>query len=103
VTPREILMVFTAGWLGGLGALSALNPHASAAERMVGLAEAVAAVFWFPPRTRTFGFGAMLAVLAVAAVHHLMAGSLPGAVIFYAAVVLYLTIEEARSRQPPAA
>lgn len=99
--PREILMIFTAGWLGGLGAVLALNGDASAAQRLVGGAEALAAIFWFPPRTRAFGFGAMLAVLAVAAVHHLMARELPGALVFYAAVVVYLAVEEGRARANP--
>ena len=96
--PREVLLIFTAGWLGGLGAITALGSHAAWAARLLGLAEAVAAVFWFPPRTRAFGFGLMLAVLAVAGVHHLMARQLPGALIFYAAVVVYLAAEEQRAR-----
>lgn len=97
ISPREILMIFTAGWLGGLGVLSALDPHDPAPMRVIGLAQAIAAALWFSPRTRTFGFGASLAVLAVAAVRWLIAGQLPGALVFYAAVVLYLAAEEHRA------
>ncbi len=93
-------MLFTAGWLGGLGLLTVFGHRASLPERLIGAAEAVAAILWFVPRLRIAGFGAMIAVLLVASVHHLLAGHLPGALIFYAAVTVYLAFEENRLNPP---
>lgn len=94
--PRELLTIFTAGWLGGAGLLTLFAP-VSLPVRLLSFAEAVAAALWFVPRLRMAGFGAMLAVLAVAALRDLATGEHPGSVIFYAAVVTYLVIEERRS------
>jgi hypothetical protein len=99
--PREIFFLFTAGWLGGQGALALVGAHASWPERIVGGAELAAAVLWFVPRLKLAGFGAMLAVLAVAAVRQFVSGQLPGALIFYAAVVFYLAVEEERAKPLP--
>ncbi|MBS0296318.1 MAG: hypothetical protein JSR45_08400 [Proteobacteria bacterium] len=94
MTPREVFMLFVAGWLGGLGAVAALGPHQVWPDRLFGAAEAVAAALWYVPGRRTFGFGAMLAILVVAMVRQLLAGQFPGVAIFYAAVVGYLAIAE---------
>ncbi|HEY3814804.1 MAG TPA: hypothetical protein VGL66_16420 [Caulobacteraceae bacterium] len=99
-TPREILLMFTAGWLGGQGALAVLERYASWPERLAGGAELIAAILWFVPGARQAGFGAMLAVLLVAALHQVTVGQLPGALIFYAVVVAYLALEEIQRRVP---
>jgi hypothetical protein len=98
VTPREILLLFTAGWLGGLGALTAVDGSAPLPARLIGLAEAAAAATWFAPKLRVTGFGAMLAILAVAALYHAAQHQAPGPILFYAAVVFYLAVEETRLR-----
>jgi hypothetical protein len=95
-TPREALLVFTAGWLGGAGLLTAVSGMASPGMRWLGAAQAAAAVVWFFSRLRMAGFGAMLAVLAITAVIDLLTGRAPGAVIFYAAIVGYLAATERR-------
>ena len=96
--PRELLTVFTAGWLGGAGVLTLLSPHVALPMRLLAAAEAIAAAFWFAPRLRMAGFGAMLAVLAIGGLRELAAGQRPGALIFYAAVVVYLAVEERRAK-----
>lgn len=96
---REVLLVFTAGWLGGAGLLTAFAPGLDYAVRLLAWAEAIAAGLWFFPRLRMAGLGAMLAVLAAALLRDLAVGDRPGAVIFYAAVVIYLAVEERRARQ----
>jgi hypothetical protein len=96
VPPRELLILFTAGWLGGLGALTALNAQVPWPARVIGVAEVAAAVAWFVPRARPAGFGAMLAILAVAALYHFTLHQVPGPLLFYAAVVLYFAVEETR-------
>lgn len=101
IAPFEVLMLFTAGWLGGQGALTMVARTATGAERVMGGAELISAVLWFVPRLRLAGFGATVAVLAIAIVYQLLARQLPGALIFYAAVTLYLAWEEGR-RRPPA-
>jgi hypothetical protein len=93
-TAFEALLVFTAGWLGGSGLFTALNPAAEGSVRVLAAAEAVAAALWFAPRLRLAGFGAMLAVLVVAILRDLLNGAPPGALIFYAAVVVYLAVVE---------
>jgi hypothetical protein len=93
ITPREALFIFTAGWLGGTGLLTALDRGAGLDVKLIALGEAVAAVLWFIPRLRLSGLGAMLAILALAIVHHLLAGIYPGALIFYLAVVVYLAVD----------
>ncbi len=95
-SPREILCLFTAGWLGGAGILMLFNPAAPLPARVVAAAQAVAATLWFIPRLRMAGFGAMLAVLALAIVRALIGGVSPGALVFYVAVVAYLAFEERR-------
>jgi hypothetical protein len=95
-TPREALRIFTAGWLGGAGLLTAVSGMASPAMRWLAVAQAVAAVVWFFPKLRMAGFGAMLAVLAITAVLDLAIGRQPGAIIFYAAIVGYLVWTERR-------
>jgi hypothetical protein len=94
MSPREILTVFTAGWLGGLGLLSLIGAHQTWPGRLLGLVELCAAVLWFVPRYRVSGYGAMLAVLVVAALRQVISGQLPGALVFYAAVVIYLAFED---------
>jgi hypothetical protein len=94
MSAREILTVFTAGWLGGLGLLSLISAHQTWPGRLLGLVELCAAVLWFVPRYRVSGYGAMLAVLVVAALRQVIAGQLPGALVFYAAVVVYLAFED---------
>jgi hypothetical protein len=96
--PRELLTLFTAGWLGGAGLLTALSPHLDASLRLLGVGETLAAVLWFVPRLRMSGFGAMLAVLAVAALRGVAVGERPGVLVFYAAVVVYLAVEEHRAK-----
>jgi hypothetical protein len=91
-TPREALLVFTAGWLGGGGLLTAVSGAASPGMRWLAVAQLIAAVIWFFPRLRMAGFGAMLAVLAITAALDLAIGRPPGAVIFYAAIVVYLAV-----------
>lgn len=91
-SPHDALLIFTAGWLGGSGLLAALNPIVDPATRLLALAEAVAAGMWFFPRLRMGGFGAMLAVLAIAMARGLMYGHAPGATLFYAVVVGYLAV-----------
>jgi hypothetical protein len=98
VTPREVLILFTAGWLGGLGALTAVNPQAPWPARLLGLAQAAAAAAWFLPKARVPGFGAMLAILAVSALYHFTLHQVPGPLLFYAAVVFYFAVEETRAR-----
>jgi hypothetical protein len=93
-TAREALLVFTAGWLGGSGLFTALNPTVEGAVRGLAAAEALAAALWFAPRLRLAGFGAMLAVLMISIVRDLMDGAPPGSLIFYAAVVIYLAVAE---------
>lgn len=97
---REVLLVFTAGWLGGAGVLTALAPGMDFPVRLLAWAEALAAALWFVPRLRMAGFGAMLAVLAAALVRDLMVGDRLGPLIFYAAVVVYLAYEEHRAKRP---
>jgi hypothetical protein len=97
-SPREMLTIFTAGWLGGAGLLTLFGPNMALSSRLMGGWEAAAAALWFVPRLRMAGFGAMLAVLAVAVVRDLVTGERPGALIFYAAVVAYLAYEERRAR-----
>ncbi len=99
-TLREILLMFTAGWLGGQGALTLFAHYAGWPERLAGGAELAAAILWFIPGLRQAGFGAMLAVLLVAAMHQVSVGQLPGAIIFYAVVVAYLALEEIERRPP---
>ncbi len=94
IGPREVLMLFTAGWLGGQGALTLAARTATSAERVLGAAELISAVLWFVPKLRLAGFGAMVAVLAIAVIYQLLAHQLPGALVFYAAVTLYLAAEE---------
>ncbi len=103
LAPREVLMLFTAGWLGGQGLLAIFSRYAFLPERLTGGAELLAAALWFVPRMRQAGFGAMLAVLVVAALRQFLSGQTPGAVIFYAAVVLYLAVEEERAKPKPRA
>jgi hypothetical protein len=98
IGPREVLMVFTAGWLGGQGALTIVARTATPGERVLGAAELISAILWFIPKLRLAGFGAMIAVLALAAIYQLLAHQLPGALIFYAAVTLYLAAEEGLRR-----
>jgi hypothetical protein len=93
-TPREALLVFTAGWLGGSGLFTALNPTVEGSVRVLAAAEAVAAALWFAPRLRLAGFGAMLAVLAVSIIRDLVDGAPSGSLIFYAVVVIYLAVAE---------
>src|ERR1700761_1192695 len=93
-TPREALLVFTAGWLGGSGLFTALNPNVEGSVRVLAAAEAVAAALWFAPRLRLAGFGAMLAVLVVSILRDLLDGAPSGSLIFYAAVVVYLAVVE---------
>jgi hypothetical protein len=100
LAPREILMLFTAGWLGGQGALALFARYAGWPERLAGAAELIAASLWLFPRFRQAGFGATLAVLAVAALHQFTSGQMPGALVFYAAVVVYLAVEEERAKRP---
>jgi hypothetical protein len=101
-TPREILLMFTAGWLGGQGALTLIARFVEWPERLAGAAELGAAILWFIPGLRQAGFGAMIAVLLVAAMHQITVGQLPGAIIFYAVVVAYLALEELERRPPRA-
>jgi hypothetical protein len=96
-TPREALLVFTAGWLGGAGLLTSLSGFASPAMRWLGVAQVVAAIVWFFPKRRMAGFGAMLAVLAIAALIDMATGRAPGAVVFYAVVVAYLAVTERKA------
>jgi hypothetical protein len=96
--PREMLTIFTAGWLGGAGLLTLFGPHMALSYRMMGASEAVAAALWFVPRLRLAGFGAMLAVLAIGVLRDLAGGERPGALVFYAAVVAYLAYEERRGK-----
>jgi hypothetical protein len=99
LTPLEILRLFTAGWLGGQGLLAVIDRYNGWPDKALGAAELVAAALWFVPRLRQAGFGAMLAVLAVDAVREFVSGRLPGALIFYGAITLYLAVEEERSRK----
>jgi hypothetical protein len=99
-TPREMLLMFTAGWLGGQGALSMLGHYVTWPERIVGAAELAAAVLWFIPGLRQAGFGAMLGVLLIAALHQITMGQLPGAIVFYVVVVAYLALEEIQRKTP---
>jgi hypothetical protein len=101
-TAREALLVFTAGWLGGSGLFTALNPTVEGPVRGLALAEAVAAALWFAPRLRLAGFGAMLAVLVISIIRDLMDGAPPGSLIFYAAVVIYLAVAERAQKEPRA-
>ena len=96
LTPRECLTLFTAGWLGGGGALSVLNSGEGLGARILGACAVLAAAGWFAPRFRLPAMGAMLGVLAAEAVFLLVLGRAPGAVIFYAAVCVYLAHAEAR-------
>jgi hypothetical protein len=98
ITPREVLTLFTAGWLGGQGALTMISRVSTGGERVLGGAELAAAALWLIPKLRLAGFGAMIAVLAVAAGHQLFSHQLPGALIFYAAVTAYLAVEEGLRR-----
>jgi hypothetical protein len=93
ITPREALLIFTAGWLGGTGLLTALDGATALEVRLIAGAEAVAAVLWFIPRLRMSGLGAMMAILVLAILHHLLAGIYPGALVFYLAVVVYLAVD----------
>lgn len=95
---REALLVFTAGWLGGSGLFTALNPMVEGPVRVLAAAEAVAAALWFAPRYRLAGFGAMLAVLVISIIRDLLNGAPPGALIFYAVVVIYLAVAERAER-----
>ena len=71
---REALLVFTAGWLGGSGLFTALNPMVEGPVRM-------------------------LAVLVVSIIRDLLIGAPPGSLIFYAVVVIYLASAEWADRQ----
>ena len=93
-TAREALLVFTAGWLGGAGLLTALNPAVDGAVRGLAAAEAVAAALWFAPRLRLAGFGGMLAVLVTSIIRDFLHDAPPGSLIFYAVVVIYLAAAE---------
>ncbi|HWE47614.1 MAG TPA: hypothetical protein VG407_16460 [Caulobacteraceae bacterium] len=98
-TAREMLLMFTAGWLGGQGVIALLfTRYATWPERIVGGAELAAAILWFIPGLRQMGFGAMLGVLLIAALHQISIGQLPGAIIFYVVVVGYLALEEIQRR-----
>lgn len=97
-TAREALLVFTAGWLGGSGLFTALNPTVETPVRLLAAAEAVAAALWFAPRLRLAGFGAMIAVLVISTVRDLLIGAPSGSLIFYAVVVIYLAIAERAER-----
>lgn len=102
ITPaREVLTLFTAGWLGGVGLMTLADAHAPLAARILGLAQLVIAAMWFAPKLRVAGYGAMLAVLLIAAVRIVIAGQLPGALIFYAAIVIYLAAESGVMRDAP--
>jgi hypothetical protein len=98
ITPREIFILFTAGWLGGGGALAAMSATSAWPDRLIGAAQVVAAVLWFIPKLRPSGFGAMLAVLIIEAIRQVMIGAAPGSLVFYAAVVAYFTIEDGRTK-----
>jgi hypothetical protein len=98
LTPREALLVFTAGWLGGAGLLTAFSPVADLGTRLLAAAQMIAAVLWFAPRMRMSGFGASLAVLAIVALRQLVTGRPPGAAVFYAAVVVFLAVTERAAR-----
>ncbi len=91
---RDLLFLFTAGWLGGQGLLSAMVRGADGGTIIVGLAQALAAALLLAPKTRAFGYGAMLAVLAIEIVRTLVQDDFPGALVFYAAVVIYLLAAE---------
>ena len=93
-TAREALLVFTAGWLGGSGLFTALNPTVETPVRLLAAAEAAAAALWFVPRLRLAGFGAMLAVLVISIIRDMLDGAPSGSLIFYAAVVVYLAVAE---------
>jgi len=101
-TAREALLVFTAGWLGGSGLFTALNPTVDGSVRVLAAAEAVAAALWFAPRLRLAGFGAMLAVLVISILRDMLVGAPSGALIFYAAVVIYLAVMERAGKSPRA-
>ena len=97
---REVLLVFTAGWLGGGGVLTALAPGMDFPVRLLAWAQALAAALWFAPRLRMAGFGAMLAVLGAALIRDLLVGDRMGPLVFYAAVVIYLAVAERRPKAP---
>jgi hypothetical protein len=97
-SPREALLIFTAGWLGGTGLLTALDGATALNVKLIALGEAAAAVLWFIPRLRMSGLGAMMAILALAILHHLLTGTYPGALIFYLAVVVYLAVDLRKGR-----
>ena len=100
ITPREIFLLFTAGWLGGGGALAAINQGLAWPDRLIGAAQAIAAILWFVPKLRLSGLGAMLAVLVIEAVRQMLQGGAPGPLVFYAATVAYFTAEEGRATSP---
>lgn len=95
--PLEVLTLFTAGWLGGSGLLTALDSGLSGGLRLLAAAETLAAVLWFVPRLRMAGMGAMMMILVLAVGHHLLTGVYPGALVFYLAVVGYLAFEARRA------
>jgi hypothetical protein len=95
-TAREALLVFTAGWLGGSGLFTAVNPSVEGSVRLLAAAEALAAALWFFPRLRLAGFGAMLAVLVTSIIRDLLHGAPSGSLIFYVVVVIYLAVAERR-------
>lgn len=64
---------------------TALSPEQSHALRAMGAAELAAVLMLALPRTRLIGFVTLLAVFAVAALHHFVAGEAPFALAIYAA------------------
>jgi hypothetical protein len=96
---RDLLFLFTVGWLGGLGLMAALTRGVDTGTIIVGLAQGLAAVLLLIPRTRAFGYGAMLSVLTIEIVRGLTLEEFPGALVFYGAVLIYLLAAE-RERQP---
>lgn len=99
MSPRELLTLFTAGWLSGLGALAALDASQPLIARILAALQGLAALGWFAPRLRLSAMGATLAVLALELFAQAALGARPGPVIFHAAVCLYLATEESRFRR----
>ena len=64
------------------------DPHAV----LLGSIEAVAALVFLIPQTMRTGGGALLAVLAIAALLHTMQGQFPGPLLIYAAGVLFVIV-----------
>ncbi len=95
MTPYRALSWFAPLWLAGLGALAAMeDPHGHGA--LLGGAEVLAGVLSVIRPLRRFGWALMLVVLAVAGGLHAMRGQFAGHIIFYAAVILYLWLEDRR-------